>query len=71
MNFLDKNQKYIIEFDEEHQRWVCTSEDLQREGAFEIGNLQLMDQDLAPALAVIDCAGYDAAIIGEMLGLWK
>lgn len=71
MNFLDKNQKYIIEFDEGAQAWVCISEDLQKAGSFSICDLQLMDQDLAPALAMADLAGYDAAIIGSQLGLYE
>ena len=69
MNFLDKAQKYIIEFDEETQSWICVSEDLQKEGKCEIAWLPLLDQDLAPALAMMDCAGYDIRVIAAQLEL--
>jgi len=71
MNFLDRTQKYIIEFDEDSQRWFCVREDLQREGSCGISDLALLDQDIAPALAMMDCAGYDIGIIGEQLGFWE
>lgn len=70
MNTFDRTQKYIIEFDEDKQRWYCTREDLQKEGSCGIANLKPFNQDLAPALAMMDCAGYDIAVIGEQLGLW-
>ena len=70
MNTFDRTQKYIIEFDEKEQRWYCTREDLQEEGSCGIANLNSLDQNLAPALAMMDCAGYDIAVIGEQLGLW-
>lgn len=67
MNFLDKTQKYTIEFDEDTQSWVCVSEDLQKEGRFGIGGLSIMDQDLAAGLAMMECAGYDAEILCKEL----
>lgn len=71
MNFLDRTQTYIVRFNEETECWECVSEDLQREGICGIGRLALLDQDMAPALAMLDCAGYDTAVIGAQLGLWE
>ena len=68
---MDKTKTYILQFNEEKNRWEVNSNDLQQFGYAYDTYLANEEKDLAAALAVLDLCGYDLGIIQEELGIEK
>ena len=68
---MDKTKTYILQFNEEKNRWEVNSNDLQQFGYAYDTCLVNEEKDFAAALAVLDLCGYDLGIIQEELGIEK
>ena len=66
---MDKTKTYILQFNEEKNRWEINSNDLQQFGYAYDTCLVNEEKDFAAALAVLDLCGYDLGIIQEELGI--
>jgi hypothetical protein len=68
---MDKTKTYILQFNEERNRWEINSNDLLQFGYAYDTCLINEEKDFAAALAVLDLCGYDLGIIQEELGIEK